>query len=183
MLDLGEQDLVQLTRTAQWPTRPPSRTMRLRGGHFQCKVHSPSCVIAAFTTQSASGRPTYVFQHAHPSAQRTTPWRLAHTGYMSATDSTSRSSPCSPNCSPRPPRQNLGLPRQARHVRDAQFWRRPAISTRIRARGLLPCADARPRDRCSISGPSSSSAHFSTASATASCIFCRRGIVPRRRPS
>ena len=34
----------------------------------------PSCVIAFFRATFVSGRPTYVFQHAHPSAHRTTPW-------------------------------------------------------------------------------------------------------------
>ena len=33
-----------------------------------------SCVIESIRSRSPSGRPTYVFQHAHPSAHRTMPW-------------------------------------------------------------------------------------------------------------
>ena len=59
--------------------------------------------------------------------------------------------------------------------------RRHDLHTRIHARGPLPCAGARPRDKCSISTPSCPPCMPRPRPSRPPYIFCLHCIVPRCR--
>ena len=99
----------------------------------------PSRFIAVARISSVSGRPTYVFQQAHPSACFTTSWYSCCTGGTCATASTLGVTLD----------LDLRLPRQARHMRKTcpPSARAPAHEALIRIRDDCLQADVAPLAR------------------------------------
>ena len=154
---------------------PVSQTTRPRGVLQRINRSQAASSGIRTETSSVSGRPSHVFQHAHPSARNDAVVPCSHRAARRTTGSTSHSRLGPPNCSLPPPRaKSSPAPPGTTRAQSPRSY-----GTRTRARGPPSCVDGRPPCRCSTSGPLCPQRRLA-ATPTASRTFYLRCIARRR---